>query len=301
MNTPMKVEPKWLKAAAARLPSSVKLIDALYRAIKQPDIDIDHVIRLMSMDIAVTTRMLRMANSASYSRGDTATSIDQALSWLGTFQAYRVACLTVSAQLCEEHLTVYRISAEKLLANSIAMAVGMEVLAKKTDLDPKTAYTIGLLHNLGRIVLQRVSKELKIPKGAGDLPDIHAVMQWERDTFGYTYTEIGAFVFNFWGMNPIFSKVIGQQRDLDQITDSEVRRWSALLHLTATLVATTDYGLGVANDAWPISETTFEHAGVDNVDLFQLSEVVSVATKELCEQSGLVLTPLNVTNTASVG
>jgi hypothetical protein len=79
----IKVDSKWLKAASARLPSSAKLIDALYREIKKPDVDIGQVIRLVSMDVAIASRLLRMANSASYTRGETVTSLDQALSWLG--------------------------------------------------------------------------------------------------------------------------------------------------------------------------------------------------------------------------
>ena len=111
----MKVDPKWIKAASARLPSSAKLIDALYRVIQQPDVDVDHVVRLVSMDTAITSRLLRMANSACYTRGEQVTSLDQALSWLGAFQAYRVACITVTAKLCEQNLPIYRISADRLL------------------------------------------------------------------------------------------------------------------------------------------------------------------------------------------
>ena len=289
MTTSLKVDPKWLKAASARLPSSAKLIEALYRAIQQPDVDIDHVVRLISMDIAISSRLLRMANSASYSRGETVTSIDQALAWLGAFQAYRVACITVSAKLCEQSLPVYRISADRLLANSIAMAVGMELLAKQTRLDPKAAYTIGLLHNLGRIVLQRVALQQEIPAGAGDLPDLRSVVSWERETFGCTHSEIGASVLALWGMNPLFSQVLAHQHDLEQEEHPEVRRWSALLHLTATLVASTDFGLGVTSDAWPISEAVFVAAGLPIMDIMTLSEEITTATKDLCEQSGLVL------------
>ena len=285
----MKVNPKWLKAATARLPSSAKLIDALYRALQQPDVDIDHVVRLVSMDVAISSRLLRMANSACYTRGETVTSVDQALSWLGAFQAYRAACATVSAKLCEQNLSVYRISSERLLGNCIAMAVGMEVLANLANLDAKTGYTIGLLHNIGRIVLQRVALQKEIPAGAGDLPDIQAVMHWERETFGCSHAEIGASVLALWGLNPVFSNVLAQQRDMDETEDAEVRRWSALLHLAATVVASTEFGLGVTSDSWPISEAVFVDAGIPHLDILQLSADISAGTKALAEQSGMII------------
>ena len=283
----LNLDPEWLKAASARLPSSAQLIAALYREIQKPDVDIDQVVRLVSMDIAITSRLLRMANSACYTRGETVTSLDQALSWLGAFQAYRVACITVSAKLCELNLPLYRISAERLLANSIAMAVGMEVVTAKAGLDRKAGYTIGLLHNLGRIVLQRVAWQMEVPAGAGDLPDIQAVVNWERKVFGCTHAELGGSVLALWGMNPVFRQVLLHQHDVESAVCLEVRQWGALLHLTATLVAGTEFGLGVTSDAWPISESVFVEAGIPQLDILQLSEEIAVATRVLCEQSGL--------------
>ena len=285
----IKVDSKWLKAASARLPSSAKLIDALYREIKKNNVDIEQVIRLVSMDVAIASRLLRMANSASYTRGETVTSLDQALSWLGAFQAYRVACITVSAKLCEQRLSIFRISSERLLGNSIAMAVGMELVSGKAGVDHKAGYTIGLLHNLGRIVLQRVALQMEVPAGAGDLPDIQSVVKWEREVFGCTHAELGGSVLALWGMNPIFSQVLVHQHDMASVDDPEVRRWGALLHITATVVASTEFGLGVTSDAWPISEAMFAYAGIPQLDILKMSEEITAATKVLCEQSGLLI------------
>jgi HD-like signal output (HDOD) protein len=289
MPNTMKVDHNWLKAASARLPSSAKLIDALYRAINQPDVDMDLVVRLVSMDVAITSRLLRMANSACYARSGAVTSLDQALAWLGAFQAYRVACITVSAQLCEQSLSIYRISADRLQANSIAMAVGMEIVTSAAGLDHKAGYTVGLLHNLGRIVLQRLALQMEIPAGAADLPDVQAVVNWERETFGCTHTEIGGSVLGLWGMNPLLVEVISHQNDIATVADPVVGRWCALLRVTGTLVASTEFGLGVTSDSWPISAADFTEAGISKLDILQLSEEITQATKSICEQSGVVI------------
>ncbi len=285
----MKVNPEWIKSSGTRLPSSAKLIDALYRAINKPDVDIDQVVRLVSMDMAITSRLLRMANSACNARGEAVVSLEQALSWLGAFQAYRVACVTVSAKLCDPGLPVYRISADQLFANSMAMAVGMEILSEKAGLDRKAGYTIGLLHNLGRIVLQRLAVQREIPAGAGDLPDRQAVVNWERETFGYSHTELGSAVLAAWGMNPLLVEVIKRQYDGEAASDPLVRRWSALLQLTETVVDGTTYGLGGARDVGPIAEAMFVEAGIAQLDLHPLSEEIASETKRFCEQSGVVI------------
>lgn len=283
----MPCNPQLIKSAAARLPSSARLIDPLYIALQKLDVDIDEVIGLVSKDLAMSSRLLRMANSASYSRGEAVTSLDQAFSWLGVFQAYRIACITVAAQLAEQNLSVYNISADRLLANSIAMAVGMEVLAKKTGLDPKTGYTIGLLQHLGRILLQRVATPLGIRAGAGDLADIQAVMCWEKTTFDTTHLEAGGIVLTNWGMNPLFAEILAHPYAIDAASAPAVSHWRALLHLACPLVASTPFALGVASATWPISDEMLLAAGLPGATPELLSKEIAEATTVLCEQSGL--------------
>jgi hypothetical protein len=128
---------------------------------------------------------------------------------------------------------------------------------------------------------------MEVPAGSGDLADMSAVVNWEREVFGCTHAELGGAVLTLWGINPLFSQVLIYQHDIGELADPAVRQWNALLHLTATLVASTEFGLGVTSDAWPISEALFTHAGITQLDILQLSEEITVATKALCEQSGL--------------
>ena len=197
--------------------------------------------------------------------------------------------MTVSAKLCDQGLPLYRISDDQLFANSMAMAVGMELLAGKAGLDRKSGYTIGLLYNLGRIVLQRLAVQLEIPAGAADLPDRQAVVNWERETFGYSHTELGSAVLAVWGMNPLLVEVIKRQYDGEAASDPLVRRWSALLQLTATVVDGTTYGLGGARDVGPIAESMFVEAGIARLDIQPLSEEIASETKRFCEQGGVVI------------
>lgn len=281
------ITPQALRAAATRLPSSVQLIDALYQALNQPDVDNEHVVKLLSLDIAVATRLLRMANTAGFTRGEGVENIEQALNWLGLLQAYRVCCATLSARLCAQNLSVYRISADALLYNSIASAVAMELLAKEARLDPKTGYTLGLLRNLGRILFQRASQQHCIRPGAADLPDIQTVLAWEKNTHGITHTEAGAFILREWGLNPLFAAVTEKLYDPLSAEDPDIRRWAALLHIAATLVAMTDHNLGVTSDSWILSDEIFAACGLTAVNSLDLSARIATATDALCLSSGL--------------
>ncbi len=128
-----------------------------------------------------------------------------------------------------------------------------------------------------------------VPSGAGDLPERQAVENWERETFGYTHTELGSAVLAVWGMNPLLVQVIRHQYDGETPTDPQVRRWCALLHLTATVVDGTDFGFGGTRDAGPIAEAVFFEAGVAQLEIHPLCEEITLETRRFCEQRGVVI------------
>jgi HD-like signal output (HDOD) protein len=165
----------------------------------------------------------------------------------------------------------------------------MEQIAKKTELDPKTAYTLGLLHNLGRIVLQKMALPLELPIGVADLPDPVAVSEWERENLGCTQAEAAAGVFGLWGLNSLFGEVITHYDERESTESSEVRRWAELLHLTVAVVETTAFKLGIKSDTVPLPETIFADVGLPPLDLEKLGDEITTATQIFCEQSGLHL------------
>ncbi len=276
-----------LKAAAARLATASALINALYEALNEPEIDHGRVVKLMSMDVAICTRLLRLANTASYSRGVTVNSIEKAIVWLGLSEAYRITCATITAKLCEQDLPLYRISAGRLLYNSVATAVTMELLAKEAKLDANTGYTLGLLANLGRILLQRLSDARGLPACGADLPQIADVLAWERAQLGWNQAEAGALILQHWGLNPVFADVVACQYDPASASAEATRRWGALLQVAKTLVAMTDYSLGVESDACVVTNAIFQEADLPNFDGMMFSARIATVTRALCAETGV--------------
>ncbi len=276
-----------LKSAASRLATASVLINALYEVLNEPEIDHERVVKLMSMDIAISTRLLRLANTASNNRGVTVTSVEKAIVWLGLSEAYRVTCATITAKLCEQNLPLYRISAGRLSYNSVATAVAMELLAKEAELDPNTGYTLGLLANLGRLLLQRLADANGLPACGADLPQIAQVLAWERTHLGWNQAEAGALILRHWGLNPVFAGVIACQYDITLAGDETSRRWSALFQVAKTLVAITDYSLGVESDSCVVTDEIFQAADLPNFDGLLFSAKIAAATRELCADTGV--------------
>ena len=99
--------------------------------------------------------------------------------------------LSLARQLFARDLYSYGISAYYYWSDSIAAALLMEGLAKHLGLDAEDAYTLGILHAIGRILINRVVEE----KGFSIYWDgRQPIEDWERGAVGVNFTEAGAML-----------------------------------------------------------------------------------------------------------
>ena len=182
---------------ADSLPSAPAVLADLLELLKDPDNGVAAVTVLMRRDVGLTTRVLRIANSVVYSKGDPASSLEEALGRVGFVEVGRVASLAALAALANFKLKFYPMPATRLMENSLLVALLMEELAPLVNLDPRAAYTSGLLRSVGKIVLDvAAQKDFRnvSPAAFGDTP----LLEWERDVFGPHNLEVAAAVLRSW-------------------------------------------------------------------------------------------------------
>ena len=109
--------------------------------------------RVIKQDAALTTKILRTANSPYYGGGNI-TNLQRALSQLGV-NAIRSICLAVSFQsaLASRNLD-RRFSPSRFWQHSLAVACGAKVLAcVARDPNAEEAFIAGLVHDIGKLAL----------------------------------------------------------------------------------------------------------------------------------------------------
>ena len=115
-----------------------------------PDTDAAHLESVVQTDVALTQRLLRIANSARYGRGYPVQTVREAVVHLGFNELRRVAVATSVLDLAGrgsaegfDRLGFFLHSlAVGALAQEISEAVGFE--------DPPIAFVAGLLHDVGK-------------------------------------------------------------------------------------------------------------------------------------------------------
>ncbi|MDQ8205326.1 HDOD domain-containing protein [Pelagicoccus sp. SDUM812003] len=207
MNT---ISPIDLKNAAKQLPPSPRIFGKLGRLLKDPETDLNDITNLVNADSSLTAQVLRLSNSAMYSMGMSVDTLEEAINRIGFRELYKLVGIAASSQIFSEHNATYNISGAALWENSLACSIGMELLARKTGMDEQEAYTIGLLRNMGKMVINHcVQDDERFPRY--EASNTQPLIDWEESNFGITNPSVAGFILVSWNFTEESSQTIQYQ------------------------------------------------------------------------------------------
>ena len=193
-----------------QLPVIPKLLHELMQDFANDSSRIEDIAKKIAMDQVISAKVLKMANSAAYRRGIDVTSIEQAVIRLG-FNALR--SLVVASGLMTTFKTPANFDKTRFWVETFQVATIAKALASDSHkIEPDTAFTCALLHNIGELLIQSALPEeaglinMAISKGCGRIDA-------QREMLGYDYSQVGAELAKRWQLSDTFVRAIAQQLD----------------------------------------------------------------------------------------
>lgn len=165
---------------------------------------------VIQQDAALTTSILKLANSPYYGFSQEISAIDEAVSRVGTREVYRMA-LSVSAAESFVNIPTTLITMEDFWSHSLLCAFSAQELAKEFQIKASgTIYAAGLLHDIGQLVLyanrpEQSTEVLEICMNSIDTKDQSTV---ENEIFGFTHEQVGAELAKLWNFPNILKECI---------------------------------------------------------------------------------------------
>ncbi len=185
--------------------SSARIIGML----QDPEVETSELVSALEYDPGLTANLLRWANSAYFGGRHEILSVRDAVVRLGMRRMNQLVMTSIAAPVVGQPIRGYDLPPGRLLEHSIAVAIGTGELAKALGRPlPETAFTAGLLHDIGKVVLGmfvEIASEpiLKLSR-ENHIPFDEA----ERRVLGIDHAEVGALLLERWNLpGPIVSAV----------------------------------------------------------------------------------------------
>lgn len=246
-----------LLAAVRTLPSAPRVLSQLARLLDDPNAELAEVAQLLKRDAALTARIIRVSNSAYYNPGAPYASLEEALARVGFTEVYRLTGFAAAAQLADERLPFYRIKGVELRDNSLLSALIIEALAAEAKIDPRVAYTAGLLRSLGKIALDRLAQVQGRADGF-NLHDGEPLVLREIELAGLGNCEVAAVILRDWRFAEVTIEAIRHH----YLTSREAPPLAYLLNIATGMAER--FGFGLEGEARYVESqgAKYEAAGI---------------------------------------
>lgn len=216
----------------------------LLQTVDSPVATLDQIVEAASLDQALATRFLWLANSAAYARGDEVRSLRKAIVRIGT-EKLREAALTIGVMErfssdAEEHVHYGRFWEHSITVASLAAELA-RASGGMGNVEPDLAFTIGLVHDIGRLILLESLGDLYGEVLAHAREKGLPLEEMERRLLLTSHTQVAETALRRWRFSPRVVRPV----TLHHVGVEEIRRLTGPDRMPCTILALAD-GLGKA-------------------------------------------------------
>jgi HD-like signal output (HDOD) protein len=171
--------------------------------VDDPEVGSAELAVAVSADPALTTRLMRMANSAYYGMSGRVSSAAFAITVLG-FETVRALAAAAAAGITDDSRSL----PDGFLPESAAAAVATSLVAPRVGARKADAYSVGLLHNLGSYLLHRVDPARFAQAARRAEQERRDLAEVQREVYGFDAAHAAGQVLESWRFPDEFVRAI---------------------------------------------------------------------------------------------
>jgi putative nucleotidyltransferase with HDIG domain len=197
----IKPTPEKIRAAIVNAKPIPQITIKLIRLMHAGEYDMREISEEVSCDQVLSAKVISYCNSALISPYRKIDSIDRATLVLGEIRLLEIVISTSLRDFFEKQEGGYSLLRGGLFRHSLAVAHLTKVIARKIKgLDVQTAYTAGLLHDIGKIVLDQYVAEARPMFYCNRHEGIVDLITLEQEAFATDHQRIGAELASIWNL-----------------------------------------------------------------------------------------------------
>ncbi|TAJ21531.1 MAG: HDOD domain-containing protein [Planctomycetota bacterium] len=206
------MSPQPLDLSNVQIPTLPEVVTKLSAMVENPLVGIAEIGRTVREDAAMTTRLLRVANSATVGLSEPVLSVEQATATLGARAVRNLALQAAVIDLFEDLPSTDELDIQLVWRHAILTAQVAQLLATELKaglpLAPDEYYSCGLVHDIGKLVLLQALGEEYLAVMHDARRNGKATHVAEQEELGYTHVDVGARVAAYWRLPPVLIEAL---------------------------------------------------------------------------------------------
>jgi HD-like signal output (HDOD) protein len=217
------------------LPCVPAVYHELMQRVGDPTVGLAEVAGIVEKDTAMSAKILQIVNSAYFGVRQPMSSVQQAVKYLG-LELIKGMALTVQLFNTLESAPGGDFSLDQMQHSSLLTArVARRLVSDGDEKAATSAFTAGLLHNVGTVVLivglpERFAQISREAQQSG-----RPTFLVERELLGVTHAEIGGYLLGTWGLPFTVVEAVAQHHSPGRVAEGDLQVLAAV-HVAEALV-----------------------------------------------------------------
>ncbi|MDV6237386.1 HDOD domain-containing protein [Leptospira ellisii] len=267
----------------AQLPRISSVVTKVMQMVQNQDVAIPDLAKEISNDPGLTTEVIKLSNSAYYRAAKPIKTVQESLMTLGTKTVKDIILLTAAKGILKKDLKGYQLDGDDNWIHSLTVAELSKRICeqKKLKIGSDLAFTGGLLHNIGKVVLADFFPAVLVTLREEMKNQTATFSELEKKHFGYTHEEAGAKLLEKWNFPKELIHVAAKYSRPEE--ETEFPELVATVHIAHAISITAGVGIDIAGLTSPVSNKALQILGISDSDLQMYYTVLPEIQKHIRE------------------
>lgn len=243
-----------------------KVVQRVMEMLDDPETDVKALAEVIQYDQVITANVLKICNASYFGLPRKVSSLNEALVIVGHNTLKDIIITSSSARFYKGAVGEgYKLEQGELWRHSVATGILAKHMVKHIrEVDSGTAYTVGLLHDIGKRFLSTFVADdfkqimIKVVK------DHCSFVEAEKELLGIDHAELGGLILEKWEFPEEMQLAVRQHHDPDALKKEPL---TALVSLSNALVISMGIGVGADGLATKLQGEGLKRFGITPPDL----------------------------------
>lgn len=267
-----------------QLPSIPEVASKIINMVNDPNVSFKDVSEEISKDQAMTTNILKLSNSAYFSKGKEISSVERAMVTLGLKEVKNIIMLLATKPVLDKPVIGYDLDKGALWHHGLLVANisnRIALMKKRKDI-ADVVFTGGIIHNVGKVVVALyVKTAFNIIMQTVEQKHVPFTAA-EKVVMGYNHQEVGERILKKWKFPPVLQAIVRFYNEPDTAPPEYLYEVS-IVHIANMLALMA--GVGIGNDGLfhELNQTALQTVGLNDSELNELYAKIPEMIKQMRE------------------